>query len=314
MNSVLNLKSVKKITVLVLIILLMTGMIPQEAAAFEYSGEGFATGTASNDPLFGASRVGSGYFFMDTSSGEDSTLYYLSSKGGSRVKIRYAKTANDQIGWTVVFDGNKVYYTVSHVGDEKNIYKVYSINKNGKNKKLLKTFKSSYSRALELVSIHNGRLYYTYSGSKNSKLYSTNLKTGKSGLRCDGFRFDGNSCVEGNGRYLYGWNNDHSAMKIYDCKNMKLTAELEHLHGYTTGTKYLYYYTSDPVTWEYEEVYRALLDGTKKKMVLEADPEWCSLGVEPGKVGYSIWPEGLDATHIECYEYDIATKTTTRIY
>ena len=33
MNSVLNLKSVKKITVLVLIILLMTGMIPQEAAA-----------------------------------------------------------------------------------------------------------------------------------------------------------------------------------------------------------------------------------------------------------------------------------------
>ena len=314
--SVMN---VMKHAALALMILLVVAMLPAEALAFEYHGEDFAAGTPSNDPLFGAAKIGKGYFFMDNLSGEDSTLYYQSSKSGGRVKLHYAKTADDQIGWTVVFDGNKVYYTVSSRSGDQRTYKVYSVNKNGTGRKCLKTFKSSYDRTFDLISIHDGRLYFQYGSSKNIKLYAINLKSGKCTVREEHFRFiTPNDKMDGNGRYLVGrtsWSDDDNSLKVYDCETTKCTVRIEdrYVDGHCLGSKYLYFITRNPQTYEQEAVYRVNLNGKyKPKKVFDPKAAGAvNIWLQPGKIYYDA--ETDVQWEYEYFVYDISKDTVTEL-
>ncbi len=319
MKRVLEMKSIKNVAALVLAILLVMAMMPADAHAFEYHGEDFAAGSPSNNPLFGAAKIGKGYFFMDNLSGEDSTLYYQSSKSGGRVKLHYAKTADDQIGWTVVFDGNKAYYTVSSRSGDKRTYKIYSINKNGTGRKCLKTFKSSYDRTFDLISIHDGRLYFQYGSSKNIKLYAINLKSGKCTVREEHFRFiTPNDKMDGNGRYLIGktsWADDDNSLKVYDCETTKCTVRIEdrYVSGHCLGSKYLYFITRNPQTYEQEAVYRVNLNGKyKPKKVFDLkDAGAMDIWLQPGKVYYNA--ETDVQWEYEYFVYDISKDTTTEL-
>lgn len=319
MKHMLKVKGLKHVMVLVLAVLLVFTMIPAEAQAFEYYGEDFAAGSPSNDPLFGAAKIGNGYFFMDNLSGEDSTLYYQSSKSGGRVKLHHAKTANDQIGWTVVFDGSKVYYTVSGYDGSKRVYKVYSINKNGTGKKCLKTFKSNYSRTFDLISVHDGRLYFQYGSSKNIKLYAINLKSGKCTVREEHFRFmTASGKLTGNGRYLFGttsWEDDDNSLKVYDCESLKCIVRIEDqdVRGFSLGSKYLYYATYNPEAGRHDAVYRLNLNGKYKPKkvfdVEQAGTDWVVL--KPGKIYYSA--ETDVQWEYEYFVYDISKDKTTEL-
>lgn len=320
MKLVFSLKKVKITAVLTVLLLLVTAMIPQEAQAFVYTGEGFAAGVPSTDALYGPKKIGNGYFYHFSDYISDPTvrtLYYLASPGGQKVKLATVKGNDNYLGWTILFDGNKVYYETDTYQDGKHVHKIYSVNKNGSGRKLLKTIKTSRERVVDLLSIHNGRLYYNY----NKKLYSINLKTGESGLREAEFKFimpDLNLVrMGGNGRYLMGCksgsNNDYS-LKIYDCETLKCTVYLddEEMTSECMDDKYLYYEIREQETWELKGVYRVNLNGKykPKKVFDPTKTEVCHCFLKPGKFYYSAQTKN---DKVEYFVYDIYKETTKKI-
>ena len=131
-------------------------------------------------------------------------------KSGSKVKT-IVKSSNYIT--RVITNGTKIFYQITN--------KVYSVSKNGKNKKTVCTWKNNYS----LSGVYNGCLYYDCRYGEldsDSATYRYTIKTKKSVKLFDN---QGISKQRGTIMLVSGLANDVSpvSLKIYDLKTKKAT-------------------------------------------------------------------------------------------
>lgn len=88
-------------------------------------------------------------------------------------KIGYREYSYPYFINSIMTNGSKVYFTFYDEDTEK--YTMYSSSLSGKNRKKLKTF----DERIELLALHNSKIYFQSEYNESYKLKSYNLKTGK---------------------------------------------------------------------------------------------------------------------------------------
>ena len=319
MRSVLNLKSVKMITALVLTILLAASLIPAQVEADEvkwYKGDlGFTES--------GKMKIGSGYFWYDTEytdEGSTNVLYYSAKKSAEGTKL-VTIDGYCTFGDTVLFNGSKVYYTTMSDpfdpdANGKIKIKICSVSKTGKNKKTVKTISvSDDCLNTKLLSVYNNRLYFTryninWEGDvTEGKLFSMNTKKnadGKYKVRTEAKDFMNAETGNVSSRYIYS--QASGTLKIYDCKSGEVAKSLKGVGSFYVGSKYVYCITRDDNN-VYTLVQRSL-SGKDKKVIKKLPDASTAILKQSGKLYYN---EYNDAGEAKFYEYTVSKKSAVEI-
>lgn len=290
MRNVLNLKSVKMITAMVLTILLVASLLPARAQAEEvkwYKGEpSYASDVRT--------KIGGKYFWYEydyTEEGSTTSLYYSAKKSADGTKL---VTIDDTytFGDTIMFNGTKVYYTTMSdpydpAAEGKVKIRICSVSKTGKNKKTVKTISvSDDCLNTKLLSVYNNRLYFTrynlnWEGNvTEGKLYSMNLSGDSKTVKCHSNDFPYAESGAGGSRYIYAKEGNHKywsntdTLKIYDCKENKVVRSIKNVYKFTCSGSKLYYTAVDSETGSIKAVYSTSASGKDKKQILKFGGEY----------------------------------------
>ncbi len=318
MGNVLNLKSVKMITALALMILLVAALIPAPVQAAEAKWYKGTPGYSADSKV----KIGDGYFWYDYEYGEDSSktiLCYSAKKSGKTVKLS-SMDYNYSFGKTIMFNGSKIYYTTENYlcgGDPVKV-RIHSVSKTGKNKKILKTITVKDDCPYgELLNVYSGRLYfarYNKDWEENiadSKLYSMNMSgdSYKVTRHSSDFPFAGSA---GNSRYIYAKpsNGEYfgrsATLKVFDCKEKKVVRTIKNVYKYVcSGGKLYYAATSEDGS--IKGIYRASASGKDKKQILKINDQYGYGNLLKDSVYYYEIGAG------RYFKYNLAKGTTEEI-
>lgn len=215
----------------------------------------------------------------------EETLFYndslccslMSCKGFEEVMLdeRYyhsidgtVSLGGEYINEAIVTNGETVYYSVTdHDSKETIIYKISITGKNRTKVKTIKNIDDWYN--LKLITVYNGKLYYTYSASNIFRTCEYNLKTKKTKRIFKG-SYEGGSGYGANiimskdmGQYL------HNVKSFsYNVKTKKKYT-LPSLFGGVVTSKGIYYRRcSTNTSTDKISIYKCSFRGTNKKKLL----------------------------------------------
>ena len=322
MSNVFSFNNVKKAAALVLIILLVTALVPAPVQAAEAKWYKGYPGSKW-EPV----KIGDGYFWTDYSD-IGHALYYSAEAYGEGVKLADMDKYKYDLGISILYNGSKVYYTSYNwkVNDyeylDNTVIRIHSVSKNGKNNKVLKTFKvKDMSPIPDLLSVYNGRIFFQRYSDEEYTLSSMNMEKNKDGKYLVSNHVKGvwGQKISANGRYIYCKNQeDHYVssetavdVKVFDCKEKKVVRTLKNVKGFALTDKHVWFYKYDSNT-EKNILYRTSLDGKSNKekmMTFGKNKEW-TYGAKTASKMYCFV---RDDKTVKYYEFDISKGTKKEI-
>lgn len=265
-------------------------------------------------------EIGGKYFYSEYSTDNETWTSYMSiyvsdTVDGTAKRIAKLNSDKAYLSSWILSNGSKVYYSYKDTQTGK--YKIYRMDVNGKNKKLIKTMSESYLNknytqssygeyTLSLSSVYNNKLYCVWGNGYwgKGRLYSVSLKDGYKVTRRAGDFSPYAGYSSGGSRYLYGFSDSKQGLRVYDCKSDKIIRTISGRSIGTVGVKKgKLCYTE--LTDNGMKFYAASLSGKNKTLLLEIDfrnPGY----FDPEHVYYmdDDWTK---------YRYDVATKEHVKL-
>lgn len=267
------------------------------------------------------SEIGGKYFYTESILDDKAWIsynyiYVSDTADGKDTQIAKLNEKNAYLDRWIRCKGSKVYYSYKDTKNGK--YKIFRVDVNGKNRKLIKTMSESYLNknyskspygeyTLSLSSIYNNKLYCVWGNGYwgRGRLYSISLKDNKVTRRNGDFSpYAGYS--SGGSRYLYGFSDSTQGLRIYDCKTDKIIHKISDKYISQVEVKQgkLCYLVQDTKNGTLK-FYAASLTGKTKTLLLEVDSD------SPGKFDpeYVYYRD----RSFEPYCYDVAAKKHIKI-
>lgn len=301
--------------VLAALLLCIAGAEPADAAT-KYERGQLLSGSEQR------TEIGGKYFYSEYSRDNETWTSYVSvyvsdTVDGTAKRIAKLNSDKAYLSTWILCNGSKVYYSYKDMKTGK--YKIYRMDINGKNKKLIKTLSESYLNknytqssygeyTLSLSSIYNSKLYCVWGNGYwgKGRLYSVSLKDGYKVTRRAGDFSPYAGYSSGGSRYLYGFSDSTQGLRVYDCKSDKIinTISDKYISKVEVKQGKLCYMVQDTEK-ETLKFYAASLTGKTKTLLLE---------VNSNSPGY------FDSEHVYYmdddwtkYRYDVATKKHVKL-
>ncbi len=305
-----------------LLFVMIIMVMPQRVEAAQYSlgNPAVQTENASSETYFGASKIGSKFFYKTWKSSR-TVLYAAGSRTGKGKAFHTLKSTDTltlNMTGRILSDGTFAIYAVSEENKTtgKAVIYIYRTRlSNGRQEKLY-TYKVPAADIdvmpeLDVCAVYGDALYYQIKNSRTGKvrLYSYSFKKKKSTSLTGKFNF-----IEGDGhsRYMYGIAGTKASTTVYifDCKKNKIIKTLKNKNAAYTfcqRDKKLFY------EWNHT-VYSMDLQGKKSKKVLSltADQYISLIGYK--KIFYISDEVDEKGRSVEkYYTYTLSTKKTKEI-